>query len=170
MGIETALAIGSFALGAVGTIQTRRAQKKQERAQRAAIDEQRAAREAQQRQQRLRQQRERREFIRQSRIKRAQIVSAGAAQGATESSGVAGGLGSLQTRTAAGLGFLNASESLANEANQRTLNAEQFLGQANIFGTQAATSSSVANLGATIFSNRRDIAGAIREVRNDFNV
>lgn len=100
MGVELGLALGALSAGTgiVSTIQSRKAAKAQQRIaeQRLNLERQQIAANAA---------RSRRKQVRQSRIARASAIARGSASGGLESSGLEGGLGSLQSRTAQNVAF-----------------------------------------------------------------
>lgn len=133
----TIIAAASLAMTGYSTLKSVSAAKDQSKAQQKAIKLQQSADD-------LRQARERRQVIREQRIKQASIVQAGANQGATGSSSIYGGVGSLTSQGSANLGFLDAQGDLNTATTQANKEANQFGADANMWG-------SMANFGATIF-------------------
>lgn len=114
-------------------------------AQEKALKEQRRAQQLQRRQADIRAARQRIATVRESRIKRAQVQASAEAQGVGTSSGVTGGLGSLQAQTASQLSFMSQVQALGQQANTALDLAAKFQGrsatQSAIFqyGLQAAS-------------------------------
>lgn len=90
--------------------------------------------------------RERRDAIKAARLSQAQAVMAGENQGVSGSSGVAGGVGSIQSQLNSNLSFLDRSNTLTDMASQQ-------IGYANKFTQKARTGEAVGNLAQTIFQN-----------------
>ena len=90
--------------------------------------------------------RERREAIRAARLSQANAVMAGENQGVSGSSGVAGGVGSIQSQLNSNLSFLDRFNTLTDAASQQ-------IGYANKFEQKARTGAAVGNLSKTVFSN-----------------
>tara|TARA_R100000951_G_C2626589_1_gene176212 strand:- start:358 stop:876 length:519 start_codon:yes stop_codon:yes gene_type:complete len=110
----------------------------------AAKAQQRAA-DLEQRRQKLARARERSRGIREARIAAAQATQAGANQGVSGSSGVAGGVGSIISQGNANISFLDESGRLADQASEQ-------LGKARSYTVRANNASAVAALGAQAFS------------------
>jgi len=148
------IAIAGLALTAAGTIQQRNAQKKASRASARASQ-------AQQRQSTLETQRERRRQIREGRVRRAAAVNAAAAQGAGDSTVVAGVTAGITSRVSTNLGFL--SQSSANTAAINRAGREESAAIGD-----AATGQGLAALGGTIFSNSTQLARIPETARTIF--
>lgn len=143
--INAAAAIGATAYGAAAQNKAADAQKRSIREQQRIAD--------------LKNQREVREQVRQERIKRASILQSGENVGASESSGVLGGAGSVTSQAAGNISFL---DNLAS-ANQAS----------NLFGEKAASyveSASTARGVASIFSSRSGPNGARQIGKTIFDV
>ena len=85
--------------------------------------------------------------IREGRIKRAQVISAGANQGAGESTGVLGGAGSVTSQTASALGNFTAQQGASKGAAQAGNRAAQ--------ATQrAGTAQAIGGVGGDIFTSQ----------------
>lgn len=139
MGLET-IAIAGLVVSAVGTLggiaSSIVGMRQQKKAQKAA--EQQAA---------LQRNQERRRMIREQRIRRAQSLNAAAQIGATQegSSGIAGGLTSLNSQTGSNLGFATQMQGLSDIQSKASLGASKAGAIGSIFG-------SAANLGFSAFS------------------
>lgn len=94
--------------------------------------------------------RERRDAIKAARLANAQAVLAGESQGVSGSSGVAGGVGSIQSQLNSNLSFLDRSNTLTDMASQQ-------IGYANKFEQKARTGAAVGQLAQTIFQNTATI-------------
>lgn len=81
--------------------------------------EKRKLRQIEQKRSRLEQSRQAVQTLRQSQVERAKLLQLGANRGVSESSGVQGGLGSIQSQTGANIGFANQIFSLNQQAGQR---------------------------------------------------
>lgn len=92
-----------------------------------------------QRQQDLQTARERRQAIREAQIRRAQTLAAGADQGATGSSAIAGGLSSLGSQLGSGLGFSTAMSAMSRDINK--------------YNQRASTWSAIAGIGSNMFQS-----------------
>lgn len=123
MGISTIAAIVGGAATVYGTVQGVRAQKKASRAR--------------QRQQQLQARRSRREAIRRQQIARAQSIATAQSAGGLGGSGTSGGIGSLSSRTGAGLGYSTQMSGISGEINSAMADASRAQG--------------IAGLGSTIF-------------------
>ena len=126
-------------LSAIGTIGSLTQQKKAASAQKKAVAEQRAM-------DRLKQQREVRQAIREARIKRASIEQSGANVGATETSAVAGGAGSITSQLSSVTSFLDQQGRMADRATAYMQKAADATSLAGGFGA-------LGSFGGTIFSS-----------------
>lgn len=119
MGIETIaiIGIGLSVVGQVVQMQAQKsAQKKAAARAREAAELQRKAQEKQQKVEDLRALRARRAAVREAQIKRAETISAGERQGASGSSAVQGGAGSVTSQLGANLSFLDQTQLLTKQA------------------------------------------------------
>lgn len=136
--LSTALTVASLGATAIGTLKGIDASKNATKAQNRAIKLQQAADE-------IKQARERRQVIREQRIKIATATQAAANQGASDSSAVAGGTGSITSQGNSSLSFLDS----VGDLNAATTTQNQ---RANQFSADANTYASIANFGSTIFN------------------
>ena len=127
MGIEVA----AIAVAAVGTGVAIHQGRKAERARKDADAGRLAESE-------LANQREIKKAIAQSRIEQAQVLSAGDAQGAGDSSGLQGGLASAQTQLASNIGFARQTQSANRLVAQATNRFNNATSNAAIAGQVAA--------------------------------
>jgi hypothetical protein len=111
-------------------------------AQRQSVDAQNHAYKLEAKQQALAAARSRRQAIREAMILRAQSSAAGQAVGATGSSGLAGGLGSLASQLGAEEGFASTYSGLSRKITRLNINAASLAGR-------ASTLEGVANLAAS---------------------
>lgn len=103
--------------------------------QRKAGKKQEAANLKSQRIEAVRSQRERVAAVRQNRVQAAQVFAQAGNVGATQSSGVQGAIGSLQSTTAANIGFANTVDNLRTQREALLSGAQTRLNNAQI-GTQ----------------------------------
>lgn len=154
MGLEVAAVVvaGIGAATAVyGAVEQRKAGKEAAAAASRSAAEQRLQFQSQQRIADIRNARERAQIARQQRIQRGKIAATGANTGTSGSSGVVGGMASVDTQAATNLGVFGAIE-----ANQTDIISSQIRGgqaQAQQIQAQAdmASGQAMFNLGSTIF-------------------
>ena len=132
------LAFAGLAATVFGTVSSQSAARKQQQASERAI-------EAQEAQQQIRQDIERRRVIREARQQRAAAQQAAVTQGAGTGSGIAGGLGSIQSQLATNLSFLDTQAGLSEQVT----GANIAFGKA---GLQRRTGQAIAGFGSTIFN------------------
>jgi hypothetical protein len=131
------LAVVGLAFTVKGALDSQKASKKAEMNQKRLL-------ESKQRQDQLNQQRERSRLIREARIKRGQALQSATNQGAGTGSGIAGGMGSIQSQLSNSLSFLDTAQSFSRE---------QSLFQSNIVGAQGQqnTANALFGAGLTVF-------------------
>jgi hypothetical protein len=131
MGIETAL-LTNYLLGAtvVGTAASVVSGEKSRKQQRKAARNQEGVRRAQQA-------RERMAAVREQRIAQAQIVQGAATGGTSESSAAQGGYSAVGSLTAGNLQFGNQMDFFQSRIAQNMTKANQYAGQASMFGAAA---------------------------------
>lgn len=100
---------------------------------RDAAREQRKARRIEQKRARLAQRREAIESVRMAQIQRAQVAAAGEVSGVGQSSGLLGGLGSIQSQAGANIGFINQQQSLKSQAESRLEKASSLTFRADLY-------------------------------------
>ena len=143
MGAEVVIAAVGAAFAAKGAIDQKKA------AEEAAS----AREESEKRQQRIRDlqtARERRKQVAQARIQRAQILAGAGAAGTTETSSFVGGTGSISSKAAGNIGFINQTQALSQQAslfNQQAADAQGREAQAQALG----------GVGKTLFSTGIDL-------------
>ncbi len=145
--------IGYVGLGlaATGSVMQYTAQQGQKRASRQQADEARAQAALEQRKADILNTRQLRTALRQSRIARAQVENTGANAGTSSSSGVLGGVGSIDTQTNANVGFFGQMENLNS---QITTSQQRSAGAAADYGGaagDAAIGGALAGLGNSVF-------------------
>lgn len=124
----TALIVGSLFQG-YSSVKQASAQKKAMKAQMQAD--------------RIKQRNEKRQAIRDARIKRASIIQAGENQGASESSAVAGGAGSIQSQLAGTTSFLDQVGSLNAYATKQNITASTWGNYGQLAGLTSQTAFTV---------------------------
>lgn len=145
MPISLVIAGAGLALSAYGAYQQYEAGREQKSAMQASAAENRAQVAAQQRMADIKNARERANLARQNRIARGSLAATGANKGVSTSTGVVGGLASIETQTATNLGIFGALES-----NQDAiLESQSRQGDASARAGQAQADSI---MGGTIFS------------------
>ena len=114
-----------------------------------AADAQRDAARAQNKRAKLQAARQRQEQIRAARIARARISASAAGTGAMDTSGTAGGVGSVMSQLRGNLGFSLEMESLGDQAADRMGNAMMSQNLSNMFGGIANLSLAAADFAPT---------------------
>jgi len=114
-----------------------------------AADAQRDAARAQNKRAKLQAARQRQEQIRAARIARARIAASAAGTGAMDTSGTAGGVGSVMSQLRGNLGFSLEMESLGDQAADRMGNAMMSQNLSNMFGGIANFSMAAASFAPT---------------------
>jgi hypothetical protein len=114
-----------------------------------AADAQRDAARAQNKRAKLQAARQRQEQIRAARIARARISASAAGTGAMDTSGTAGGVGSVMSQLRGNLGFSLEMESLGDQAADRMGNAMMSQNVSNLFGGIANFSMAAASFAPT---------------------
>ena len=114
-----------------------------------AADAQRDAARAQNKRAKLQAARQRQEQIRAARIARARISASAAGTGAMDTSGTAGGVGSVMSQLRGNLGFSLEMESLGDQAADRMGNAIMSQNVSNLFGGIANFSMAAASFAPT---------------------
>jgi len=142
-------------LGAVGVGLTLIGGLESNRLQRKSVSEQREGRRLQKKQSDIKAARTRAATIREGRIKRAQILASATTQGAGGSSGVAGGVGSLQTQVATQVGGTFQAQAMGADISSH-------LEAAASAQSGAATAQAVSSIGSTIFSNSERISSIFK--------
>lgn len=141
----------SFAATAAGMsayqgMQAGEASKKQAEAQARSAEMQERARQEQVKIEQLKIERERRKIIREARIQRAGVVAGAEALGVGTSSAATGAISSVRSQETSNTGFMDATQSLSNRANEYLGSASQYSTQALGFQSQAADASAYSNL------------------------
>jgi hypothetical protein len=151
MPFQAIASAAGLAISGIGAVRSQRAQKRQQQARERAIK-------VQEQQANLRQNRERRRLIAEARAKRATALQSATNQGAAEGSGIAGGLGSIQSQLSSSLSFLSTNRALDTQQN---IFARQEVSAAS----DKATGQAIFGLGKTIFSE----AGGFGAFKNIFD-
>lgn len=141
-----AIGVAGLALAAIGTGVQFAASRRQAKAQEKAAERQQALQELQAR-------RERRRVIREGRIARAAALNVASQTGAGQSSAIAGGLSGVSSQVGAELGFSLGTEQIGQRITQLNRRAARA-------GQLGAIGGGIADIGSTLFSNRRDIVSA----------
>ena len=141
--ISTVVAVAGLGISAVGQFKQQKAAKKAARAQEESLR-------LQQRSASIRAARERVQQVREARIKRAQAVAGAAIGGTLDSSGLAGGVGGIQSQLGANLAFSQNIEDLGIQATAQNVKASNAQSQSNMWGA-------VAGFGQSMFSNSSQI-------------
>lgn len=143
MGLEVAtLALIGAGIGGAGAVY---GSVEQRRATDDARREQRKVTALEMKRKSLEQAKQRRAQIREAQVQSAQIEASAAGTGTARTSGVAQGTGSLRSRAAANISFLNQNESITEAQNIFSVNAGRFASDAN-------RAASVSQAGQSLFS------------------
>lgn len=109
-----------------------------------AADERKEAQATDTRLKQLQAQKQQMQQLRETQMRRSQILTAGAAQGATDSSGVQGGVGSAVTQGASNMAFSNQVNGIQTGISKRLQSAADYDTSAQMFSGIASIASSVA--------------------------
>ena len=148
MGVPAIIAGIGLAFSVKGSVDAKQASKEQ------AKDQKKAER-AKQKIRDLQTARERRKQVKQARIQRAEIASSAGAAGTLQTSGFAGGTGSLITDAASNISFLNKTQELSSQVsifNQSAADA----------GSDVASANALSSVGSSLFT-AFDGAGALKD-------
>lgn len=162
---STALAAAGLGLNVYSQTQQRKYAKRQRSALEAQAAEQRKAEEQRARYSAVQARRRRQEAIRVARIRSGEMLAGaagtggglGVAQGGG-TSGLIGGIGSVNTQMARQIGDINVAESTAQQISQRNIAAAGYATQAMSAGSRGSSWSNMASLGTSIFSNAVSLA------------
>lgn len=161
-----ALAVIGAVVSVGATVYAAKESAKASRAQAAAAQQQTNMQEAQYRlssyQQGLSTRRSRMSAIRQSQALRAQTLSTGAAAGALGSSGLQGGIGSLDSQVGSALGIQSQQNAMTQVGSNISSAANARIGA---FNQQAINAQSRANIGSSLAG----IGGALFQMGGGFN-
>ena len=147
----TIIAIAGLAVSAGAAYAQYENGKDAQRAQQQAADEQRKARGEEAAINAAKASQERRQQIRDERIRRGQIVNASANTGTSDSSGMAGALGSMSTQLGANMGFNQGMYMAGQRIGRHNQNAADFNANAQSAANRASMWGSVGGVGQSIF-------------------
>ena len=150
--VSTIIAGVGLGLSAFSAIEQRSAAKESAANQRAMAGEQRQQAELERRRADIQNTRQLRQAVRQSRVARATILNTGASVGTSQSSGVQGGAGSVQSQTSANQGYFSAMKDINEQVTSSQFTQASLFSQQGDINADMAMAGALGGLGGTIFS------------------